>query len=47
MEQKAVEALTLAGSVDASQLSILGLFMQADPVVKVVLLLLLVASFWS
>jgi len=47
MEQNAVEALTLAGSVDASHLSIWGLFIQADPVVKAVLLLLLIASFWS
>ncbi len=47
MEQNAVEALALSGSVDASTLSIWGLFMHADPVVKAVMLLLLVASFWS
>ncbi|MFQ5785115.1 MAG: protein TolQ [Alphaproteobacteria bacterium] len=47
MEQNAVEAAALAGSVGAEHLSIWSLFIEADPVVKGVMLILLVASFWS
>lgn len=46
MEQQAVDAALLAGSVE-HDLSIWGLFWQADLVVKSVMLLLLAASFWS
>ena len=42
-----VEATTLAGSVAVHDYSIWGLFMQADFVVKAVILMLLFASFWS
>src|SRR3974377_1542976 len=41
-----VDALPLVGSVP-HDLSIVGLFLQSDAVVKVVMLILLVASFWS
>src|ERR1700756_210475 len=41
-----VDALPLAGAVP-HDLSIIGLFLQSDAVVKVVMLILLLASFWS
>jgi biopolymer transport protein TolQ len=41
-----VDALPLVGSVP-HDLSIVGLFLQSDAVVKVVMLILLMASFWS
>ena len=41
-----VEALPLVGAVP-HDLSIIGLFLQSDAVVKVVMLILLIASFWS
>ena len=47
MQQTAVDVLNLGGSMPSSDLSILGLFFRADLVVKTVLLLLLLASFWS
>ena len=47
MQQAAVDALTLAGSVPPPDLSMVGLFFRADIIVKLVLLLLLAASFWS
>ena len=47
MLENLVESAALAGSVRADQMSIWGLFVQADPVVKAVMLLLVVASFWS
>src|SRR3546814_13013145 len=46
MEQDAVNSLVLDGSVDPA-MSVWGLFMEADIVVQVVMLLLLLASFWS
>jgi biopolymer transport protein TolQ len=47
MENEAtVDALTLGGEV-AHDLSVWGLFLQADIVVKIVLVVLLLASFWS
>src|SRR3954454_432516 len=46
MQGNVVDATPLAGSVP-HDLSIFGLFLQADVVVKVVMLILLVASFWS
>jgi biopolymer transport protein TolQ len=45
MEQGAVDAAALAGSV-STDLSIWGLFMQADLLVKLVMLILVLASFW-
>ncbi len=46
MENSALIATELAGSV-SGDLSIWGLFLRADPVVKAVIFLLLAASFWS
>jgi biopolymer transport protein TolQ len=46
MQNQAVDALTLGGSANYD-LSIWGLFFQADIVVKVVLVILLLASFWT
>jgi biopolymer transport protein TolQ len=47
MQGNAVESVALAGSAVPHDLSILGLFLQADVIVKTVMLLLLIASFWS
>lgn len=46
MENQAVDALALAGSVADADMSLWGLFLKADLVVKSVMLLLLVASVW-
>ncbi len=46
MENQAVDALALAGSV-SYDMTIWGLFLEADIVVKLVLILLLAASFWT
>ena len=46
MENQAVDALTLGGQA-AQDLSVWGLVLRASPVVKIVLLLLVLASFWS
>jgi biopolymer transport protein TolQ len=46
MQPTPVDALPLVGSV-SHDLSIFGLFVQSDAVVKVVMLILLLASFWS
>lgn len=46
MEQDAVNSLVLDGSVNPT-LSVWGLFLEADIVVQVVMVLLLLASFWS
>ena len=46
MENQAVDTLALAGSVNYD-MSIWGLFLEADIVVKLVLVLLLAASFWT
>src|SRR6266566_73484 len=46
MQPTPVDTLPLVGSVP-HDLSILGLFVQSDAVVKMVMLILLVASFWS
>ena len=45
MEPSAVSSTILAGSV-AHDLSVWGLFLQADVVVKIVMLMLILASFW-
>ncbi|HUC63242.1 MAG TPA: protein TolQ [Alphaproteobacteria bacterium] len=47
MEQTAVNAINLAGSMPTADLSMVALFMRADLIVKFVLILLLAASFWS
>ncbi|BBK40131.1 hypothetical protein STVA_01510 [Allostella vacuolata] len=44
MENRAVDALSLGGS--AHDLSIWGLFLQADMIVKLVMMILLLLSFW-
>ena len=46
MENQAVDALALAGSVNYD-MTIWGLFLEADIVVKMVLVLLQAASFWT
>src|SRR5262249_60579758 len=46
MQPNAVDALPLAGTI-SHDLSILGLFVQSDSIVKLVMLILLLASFWS
>jgi biopolymer transport protein TolQ len=46
MESQAIDAAALAGSVAATDLSLWGLFLKADIVVKLVMVLLLLASFW-
>lgn len=46
MENQSVDSLTLGGSV-TSDLSIFGLFLEADIVVKIVLVILLACSFWT
>ncbi|MCH9019575.1 MAG: protein TolQ [Proteobacteria bacterium] len=46
MEEQAIEALALPGSVAADHLSVWNLLVDADPVVKVVIFILVVASFW-
>jgi biopolymer transport protein TolQ len=46
MENQPVETLTLDGTV-TTDLSVWGLFVQADLVVQVVMVILLIASFWS
>ncbi len=47
MNEQNVDATLLAGSVDAVDLSMWGLILQADMVVKTVILILVLASFWS
>ena len=44
---RAVDAVNLGGSVAGHDLSMLGLFLQADIVVKIVMLMLIGASIWS
>ncbi len=46
MENRTVDALALGGSFD-SQMTVWGLFLQADIIVKAVIVLLVLASFWS
>lgn len=43
----AVDAVQTAGNVSAIDMSITGMFMEADIIVKAVILLLFAASFWS
>ena len=46
MQSTPVDTLPLVGSV-SHDLSVIGLFVQSDAIVKLVMLILLVASFWS
>ncbi len=46
MQNDAVDSLALGGSLNYD-LSIWGLFFEADPIVKIVLLILVLASFWT
>ncbi len=46
METSAIDAAALAGSIGATDLSLWGLFLRADLIVKGVMLVLLLASFW-
>ncbi len=46
MEENVIETVALPGSVAADQLSVWNLLIDADPVVKGVILILVVASFW-
>jgi biopolymer transport protein TolQ len=46
MQPSAFEALPLGGTVP-HDLSIIALFLQSDTIVKIVMLILLLASFWS
>src|SRR5882724_1461430 len=46
MQGNPIDSIALGGAA-SHDLSILGLFLQADIIVKVVMLILLVASFWS
>ena len=46
MENQVIEAATLGGSVANLDFSVWALFLRADPVVKAVIILLLVASIW-
>jgi biopolymer transport protein TolQ len=46
MQSNMIETLPLAGSI-SHDLSIVGLFVQSDAIVKLVMLILLLASFWS
>jgi len=47
MENAAIDAANLAGSAPPADLTIIGLFMQADVIVKVVIFILVLASFWT
>lgn len=46
MEQQAIDSVTLGGSVVPHDFSVWALFLQADTIVKLVILMLLVASVW-
>ena len=47
MEENVIDTVTAGTSVAATDFSIFGLFMEADLVIKIVILVLLLASFWS
>ena len=46
MGNQAVDAVTLAGSIAATDLTLWGLFLKSDIVVKTVMVILILASFW-
>jgi biopolymer transport protein TolQ len=47
MENQAIDAAQIAGSVASGDLSMIGLFFRADLVVKIVMVVLVLASVWS
>ncbi len=47
MEDQAIDTIELAGSVADADLSIIGLMLRADVIVKIVIVVLLLASVWS
>lgn len=47
MEENVINTVTVGASVAATDFSIFGLFMEADLVIKTVIVILLLASFWS
>jgi len=47
MENQVIDAATVAGSVASGDLSMIGLFFRADVIVKLVMLVLVLASVWS
>ena len=47
MEENVIDTVTVGASVAATDFSIFGLFMEADLVIKTVIVVLLLASFWS
>jgi biopolymer transport protein TolQ len=47
MESNIVEAVTVAGGVGIADFSVWGLFQRSDLVIKVTMIILFVASFWS
>lgn len=46
MEQQVIDSVTLGGSVAPHDLSVWGLFLQADLIVKIVIFMLVLASIW-
>ncbi|HPD83797.1 MAG TPA: Tol-Pal system subunit TolQ, partial [Alphaproteobacteria bacterium] len=46
LPDRAVDAVDLGGSVAAHDLSMIGLFLQADIIVKIVMLMLMISSVW-
>ncbi len=46
MEQEAVNLVTLGGSAEAAELTVLSLFWRADIIVKIVMVMLIMASVW-
>ena len=46
MEQQVVDLVTLGGSVESAELTVWALFLRADIVVKIVMIMLIVASIW-
>jgi len=46
VDESAIESVALSGSIGSDDLSIWGLLLNADAVVKIVILILVVASFW-
>jgi len=47
MENQAIDAAQIAGSVASGDLSMIGLFFRADIIVKIVMVVLVLASVWS
>ena len=47
MENQVIDAAQVAGSVASGDLSMIGLFFRADVIVKIVMIVLIIASVWS